>query len=324
MPDVSVRIEKLISSLQQRIDYLSADRPTDTWKRQQLVKKHHKERDLCKRKIGILRILKEITEERNLTPFENALLTGTILNEFDVLYESKLFCERNQYHYISPKFSSRNPPIQMKLIQAGINDSKELQLALSLYEELALNASKPDDPREIQLRDMTYAARLMQKGDIQFTPESLARRMVSLANLNSGSMVLEPDAGIGNIADEVKKITPHVLCIEPVYEFRKVLDFKGYTLLGSDLFECPQDPIFDAVLMNPPFTEECRHIRYAYGFVKPGGVLVSVCAQRVEYLDTGEYREFREWLNMEDHELVKTSEKFEMYGGSALLLDIRK
>jgi len=44
---------------------------------------------------------------------------------------------------------------------------------------------------------------------------------------------------------------------------------------------------FDRVVMNPPFDRgrDCDHVRHAYQFLKPGGVLVAIMSARAEFAE---------------------------------------
>jgi len=148
--------------------------------------------------------------------------------------------------------------------------------------------------------------------------------LVALSGIGASSKVLEPEAGIGSIADEVKKTTPHVDCIEIHHGFRELLELKEHNLVGDDLFHCDPRPVYDAVLMNPPFSDECRHIRYAYDFLKPGGRLVAVCCVRMMESDNRKYAEYREWLADQRFWFTDTEEKFEATGTNTKILIIEK
>jgi hypothetical protein len=208
--------------------------------------------------------------------------------------------------------------------KAGIHDTDGLTAAIAIFEDLVKAAVTPPDPNAVRIRDMTFKARLYQKGDIQFTPEKIVGQLIALAGIGASSKVLEPEAGIGSIADEAKKTTLHVDCIEIAGHFRELLELKGHNLVGDDLFNCDPRPVYDAVLMNPPFSDECRHIRHAYGFLKPGGRLVTVCGAMMMRTDNKKYNEYREWLEGQRFRFVDTEDKFEMTGTNTKILVIEK
>lgn len=114
---------------------------------------------------------------------------------------------------------------------------------------------------------------MYQKGDIQFTPPELAKELVALAGVRKDSRVLEPEAGIGNIADAAKEVTDHVDCIERMTDFCEILKLKKHNVIGNDLLTAETAPIYDAVVMNPPFSEECEHIKGHLTSFAPAAVL---------------------------------------------------
>lgn len=118
------------------------------------------------------------------------------------------------------------------------------------------------------------------------TPKELARRMVELARIQSGETVLEPSAGTGVI---VRAIIEAVDTEIVGYEINQTLvsqlasTFPGYRLQTRcrDFLEVTEGMgCFGAVVMNPPFAnaEDIAHICHAMKFLKPGGVLVAICA----------------------------------------------
>lgn len=112
------------------------------------------------------------------------------------------------------------------------------------------------------------------------TPEPLARHIVGIAEIESDHLVLEPSAGQGHLADIIAEIVPknRIVCIEPLSENQAVLAQKGYALFARDFFECSPYPVFDRVVMNPPFENQAdiAHVRRAFLCLKPGGRLVAI------------------------------------------------
>jgi len=128
------------------------------------------------------------------------------------------------------------------------------------------------------------------------TPAEVARRMVDIADIQAGECVLEPSAGTGNLVQAVVDagIDTEILAYEingalvqklagrwPSYrvqvrraDFLEVTDHQG---------------CYPKILMNPPFINgaDIKHIEHARTFLRPGGVLVGICAggprQREKY-----------------------------------------
>jgi phospholipid N-methyltransferase len=127
------------------------------------------------------------------------------------------------------------------------------------------------------------------------TPVALADRAVALAGIEDWHTVLEPSAGTGHLVEAIKRAAPkaHVDMIEINAECCKVLarkfpDERGYgshvahaDFLTSDPPFCPDtEHGFDRIVMNPPFDHglDVKHILHALKFLRPGGILVAICA----------------------------------------------
>ncbi len=140
------------------------------------------------------------------------------------------------------------------------------------------------------------------------TPPALARRLAQMADVRGarGKAVLEPSAGRGALVlaalaegagrvDWVEKDERHKSALEALSPARcsgQICDF----------FELNHDPSYDVVLMNPPFSkrQDIAHVRRAFGFVRPGGRLVSVMSAGVVFRQDALGVQFREWLR--DHD----------------------
>jgi hypothetical protein len=111
------------------------------------------------------------------------------------------------------------------------------------------------------------------------TPEKLARIAVELAEIQEGHNCLEPSAGIGGLADLMPADT---LCIEVSPLHCKVLEAKGKQVVEGDFLKYAErtiSPIFDRVVMNPPFSEgrwKAHTETAAAKAVAPGGTLVAI------------------------------------------------
>lgn len=118
------------------------------------------------------------------------------------------------------------------------------------------------------------------------TPPELARRMVQLAKVEPGECVLEPSAGTGNI---VRAVVDAVDTEVLAYEINPTLctklrgmfpSYRAHVECRDFLQVTEHQGCYPVVLMNPPFSnaDDIKHIQHARKFVKPGGVLVAICA----------------------------------------------
>lgn len=122
-----------------------------------------------------------------------------------------------------------------------------------------------------------------------FTSEEVAEKVIELALIGPEHRVLEPSAGAGALARPARDRGARVTCVEVqpglAHELRVLHGFTDITqadFLTLDPDQCEQ---FDRIVMNPPFDRgrDCDHVRHAYEFLKPGGILVAIMAARAEH-----------------------------------------
>lgn len=132
------------------------------------------------------------------------------------------------------------------------------------------------------------------------TPEPLGQWMVKLANIRPGMRILEPSAGDGAIADVIRAACPDawldVLELDPALQ--GVLQQKGHRLVGNDVFAYQPGPIYNAVVMNPPFTGrlDIWHILSCFDLLAPGGRLVTIASEESTNGPSTRAEAFRVWL----------------------------
>jgi predicted RNA methylase len=117
--------------------------------------------------------------------------------------------------------------------------------------------------------------------------------------------VLEPSAGRGAIIAGVvicgaisrSDITAYE--IDPKNAL--FLEESGVNTTCGDFLKQEAQPIFDCVVMNPPFAKQVdiHHVLHAFKFLRPGGRLVSVMSAGVEFRTNRLTTEFRQFV--EDH-----------------------
>ncbi len=322
MANITEKIERQITALEGKIDALSGNYLTNTWKRQREQQERDRKKEMYHSQIQVLQFLKQKSETDTLTLLEQNLTVAAFYEDMRCFSASKKYCKDNPYC----KFQYPKPDdVRTKRLQkAGITDTDELAAAVECFDTLLQSAVIPPDPNAIRLRDMLYRAKMYQKGDIQFTPPELAKELVALAGVRKDSRVLEPEAGIGNIADAAKEVTDHVDCIEHMTDFCEILKLKKHNVIGNDLLTAETAPIYDAVVMNPPFSEECEHIKRAFDFLRPGGSLVAVCSSSIQWKSTRKYEQFRDWLSEHTHSIDECGAKFEMTGVHTVVLVVDK
>lgn len=322
MTNIIEKMEKQIVSLQNKIEALSGDYLINTRKRQQEQRERDKKKDDYRMHIQILEYLKLQAEDDDLTPLMQNLAISAFYEDMRCFSATNEHCISNPY--IELKYPRPDDVRVKRLQKAGIYTTEDLIKAVAQYDSLVKSAVTPPDKDAIRLRDLIFKAHLNQKGDIQFTPAALAKEVVILSGIDSDSRVLEPEAGIGSIADQAKEITEHVDCIERMYDFREILKLKKHHVISHDLLKTKSEPVYDAVLMNPPFSQECEHIQKAFEFVRPGGNLVSVCSNCIEWKENRRYSQFRDWLAGHIYLIFSANTKFGMTSIPTVILGIKK
>ena len=131
------------------------------------------------------------------------------------------------------------------------------------------------------------APRAVSSFNLFQTPPELAQRVVDmLPDLPAGARILEPSAGLGRLYTPLRARFPHahVILVEQspdcCAELYRMTDGDATTLLQGNFLTVDLPPTYDAVVMNPPFKmgRDIKHIRRALDLLKPGGRLVSICA----------------------------------------------
>lgn len=121
--------------------------------------------------------------------------------------------------------------------------------------------------------------------DFFWTPEDRSGELAAWLELKPGMKVLEPQAGRGALALAAAKLVglENVTVYELMPENVSALRGLGFSLNSpEDFLEVKPQAIFDAVLMNPPFSggRAQAHTRHAFEFLAPGGRLVTVLPSR--------------------------------------------
>lgn len=119
--------------------------------------------------------------------------------------------------------------------------------------------------------------------------------------------VLEPSAGTGALAAAARAKGHQVTCIEVQPHLAATLRGQGLETIEGDFLtmDASRTGLFDCIIMNPPFDRgrDCDHVRHAFTFLKPGGLLVAVMSARAEFADDARHRALRDLIlqNAERH-----------------------
>lgn len=134
--------------------------------------------------------------------------------------------------------------------------------------------------------------------DLQFywTPEAVVRAALDFAEIDEPDQcrrgspdaplrVLEPSCGDGRIMEGLRERRAIVDGIEVDPSRAAQCRAKGFGVVTANFLEQRPTPIYDRVVMNPPFYGKhyAKHVRHAFEFLKPGGVLVAILPATARY-----------------------------------------
>lgn len=132
------------------------------------------------------------------------------------------------------------------------------------------------------------------------TPPEVAARAIAAAQLEPGMLLLEPSAGMGGLLDHAAPVVgvENVVAVELLPKNVEALTRKGYPVLAGDFLAMTPEPIFDVVLMNPPFERlgDVEHVEHAARFLKPTGHLVSIMSPSFTFNSAKKAQAFRDLL----------------------------
>lgn len=180
-----------------------------------------------------------------------------------------------------------------RLDKLGITTSEQLRAAIRELDSMREVAKGPDPVKQLE------RALIGKKIEGFFpTPKNLVQQMIDNADIQAGHEVLEPSAGKGNIATEIKTSAPNATLdvVEYNSSLSAILDAKGFNVVGNDFLEHTKQ--YDRIVMNPPFEnfQDIDHVKHAYDLLKPGGKLVAIMGASVKN-SRKKAVEFREWLD---------------------------
>lgn len=144
------------------------------------------------------------------------------------------------------------------------------------------------------------------------TPADLAELVVEMADIREGDKVYEPSCGPGYLIDAIVKRSRNVFANELDPKRHKECVSRHFSLFGAggigmkDFLTIEPEPTFDRIVANPPFArgQDADHITHMMGFLKPGGVLVSIASPAVKFRQDKRYTKFRELIKANNGEII--------------------
>lgn len=130
-----------------------------------------------------------------------------------------------------------------------------------------------------------------QNKDFYPTPGHLIEKMLFSLDFDYIQSILEPSAGKGDIVDKIKKKEDSgwkkrnfdIDCIESDNNLQHILKGKSYRLVHNDFLTYDTMKEYDLIIMNPPFSNGCKHLLKALEMQKRNGGAI-VCLLNAETL----------------------------------------
>lgn len=194
-------------------------------------------------------------------------------------------------------FVSRNSPISKQIgeviiyfaeIYTNSNDTKEDENAKAVAKEI---------------KDIETDFRNCKEPNFFPTPKSVIDIMLLGLELN-GKKVLEPSAGLGDIAVAIRDKYSDVeidVC-ERYAKLQRLLELKNFNVVGSDTLTLKGK--YDAIVMNPPFSPpgiSGEHVQYCFNeLLKDGGDIVALVDTGLLHRSSKKDEQFRNWFEEND------------------------
>ena len=114
--------------------------------------------------------------------------------------------------------------------------------------------------------------------DFYPTPDQVSQQMCDEMNL-VGKIVLEPHGGKGDLIKFLKSKGATVLTCEKDPELALIADRYADEFLKHDFFHLVKEEIghVDYIIMNPPFSNQKKHIHHAWEILPNGAELITLC-----------------------------------------------
>ena len=184
-----------------------------------------------------------------------------------------------------------------RLKRMGIENNAELRAYLREFvENIPSTDEEAERKKAIKRKEIELAN---SKIDGFFpTPKNIVEKMLDEADIKKGETVLEPSAGKGNIADEIRTQYPdNALEVAEINDsLAELLKEKGHSVVGDDFLATNKK--YDKIIMNPPFEklQDIDHVKHAYDMLNPGGRLVAIMSESPFFNSAKKAEAFRTWL----------------------------
>lgn len=154
------------------------------------------------------------------------------------------------------------------------------------------------------------------KKEFQFfaTPDSLADRLIELADIMPVNRVLEPSAGQGAIIKAIHRKQPKVIvdyCELMPLNKTYLEKLSNVNWIGDDFLLLSDVLKYDRIIANPPFAknQDIDHTLKMYNHLNSGGRMVVIVSKHWQSSSNSKGTQFRKWLNDVNAKTEEISEK---------------
>lgn len=134
--------------------------------------------------------------------------------------------------------------------------------------------------------------------DFYPTPVEVIETMIFNQDIKN-KIVLEPSAGKGNIVDYLNDLGCKVLSCEKNNDLAEIVKGKS-KFLKNDFLDVTSDEVshIDFIIMNPPFSQDVKHILHAWDIAPKGCAVISLCNwETIDNYYSGERRILRQVIS---------------------------
>ncbi len=245
--------------------------------------------------------------------------------------------------------------LQNCIVEGTVVKLPNVQLERKIYQEVAKDLQHiggkwkggkvagfvfPTDPTDL-LSQIAKGEKRNLKKEFQFfeTPETLADKLVELADIQDNDTVLEPSAGQGAIIKAIRKINQEcsITAIELMPTNYSILmklalsaESLDFEIELNDFLKYNPNYVggFTKIIANPPFSknQDIAHLKKMYECLAVGGRIVCITSEVWTTGSQKKHIEFREWLAEVKAEIIDIEkgsfkESGTMVGGKIIIIN---
>lgn len=294
---LATKFREAADKMQKTIDDKFRDREENTDRKRRMAESARSDGRMLQKIQNALRILADRWSAGTVPPLLQGCTTKAHIDQ--------LFTYR--YSPTTPGNKHFDAREWNRMDKAGIATPNRYAAARELLFAISDPKQFEPKPQEVELRELQNRVLNYEIPGFFPTPPAVINDMLAAAQLHDGLTILEPSAGMGDIADAIREACkPSFIHVgEWNHDLGKILKLKGYPLVTTDFLEFDGGP-YKRIIQNPPFGKhptiegdmvEIDHIRKAYALLAEGGRLISLSSPAPLQRNQKKAEEFRAWLD---------------------------